>query len=535
MHKKCINTFIASIASRRAKKMEMEAVRACPTERCLVIKTAPTKQKRNPWKVLSLLISTVVGFVSLPSLAVAFVSNRATRGPTFRSIEPQFVSALDDTETSSDQHLDTERLDLLIHWKGEDVEGYSKQLRHFEFLGALKAVLDRPCIASLTFTDALDYQHSSAKMSEMKVESFNSAMQYIELKPDADRNVLDTDAFVKAAERCSLVHAIYKVTAEEDAYSDLSNAAMENGGFADVMVGGENQNATWCVRVRRYGEESTEGKAKRYGARSRSMKLEREALKALKPLLLNFGGKVDLLNPDCKIYVFDGLLEKKVLARRLATGPQISIMDPNTRICVTNTPLCPIAAFVSCNVAGVKGDTAILDPYGGSCATLLAAAIIAPKCRSVAIEIAHNGLVNREDIVKDFDIRGLRAPLALLQGDCTDSVIRKEARKAIGNEPFDLIITDPPYGIRESKSYNAEPPLVELFRSIVVDREAGTPLLKGGGRLVAFVPCQEDEEINECLPTEDQTLEAGLKLEDMREQPLNDKLSRWLVSYFCER
>jgi tRNA G10 N-methylase Trm11 len=215
---------------------------------------------------------------------------------------------------------------------------------------------------------------------------------------------------------------------------------------------------------------------------------------------------------------------------------KISTMNPNTRICVTNTPLCPIAAFAMCNVAGVKDGSTILDPYAGSCATLLAAAMIAPTCRTVSIEIAHNGLVNRKDIRMDFETRRLPAPVALIQGDSTDSAIRDEARKVIGNEPFDLIITDPPYGIRESKgANNALSPLVQLFRSLTNDRDAGKPLLKVGGRLVAFVPCHEEEELIDCLPTNAQTLEAGLNLELMCEQPLNDKLSCWLVAYSCTR
>jgi hypothetical protein len=37
-----------------------------------------------------------------------------------------------------------------------------------------------------------------------------------------------------------------------------------------------------------------------------SMKLEREALEALTPMLSKFGGRVNVQNPDCKIYVFDG-------------------------------------------------------------------------------------------------------------------------------------------------------------------------------------------------------------------------------------
>jgi hypothetical protein len=192
------------------------------------------------------------------------------------------------------------------------------QLRHIEFLGALSSVLPLAMEGLVVFTDALNYDATVA-MPDSKIISFNSAMQFVELAHDDL-----TDSFVKAAQRCSLVHAIYTVVAEGDTYSFLSNAALENGGFNDIVEGGSHKNATWCLRARHYGNQSTEKKAKRYAARSRSMKLEREALEALAPLLIKFGGSVNLQNPDCKIYVFDGLLgKKKVLARRLATGPQV--------------------------------------------------------------------------------------------------------------------------------------------------------------------------------------------------------------------
>ena len=61
------------------------------------------------------------------------------------------------------------------------------------------------------------------------------------------------------------------------------------------------------------------------------MKLEKDGLTALKDLLIKFGGKVDLENPDCKIYIFDGLQDvidgeldtRKILARRIAVGPKV--------------------------------------------------------------------------------------------------------------------------------------------------------------------------------------------------------------------
>jgi tRNA G10 N-methylase Trm11 len=109
-----------------------------------------------------------------------------------------------------------------------------------------------------------------------------------------------------------------------------------------------------------------------------------------------------------------------------------------------------------------------------------------------------------------------------------------EAKAAIRNRPFDAIIADPPYGIRESLSYNDKSPLEELFGSSAKDRQADERLLRKGGRLVAFVAVTDEETLEEMLPSEDLAREAGLAFEVSREQPLNDKLSRWLVSYVCK-
>ena len=350
--------------------------------------------------------------------------------------------------------------------------------------------------------------------------------------------VVSKEACIQAVQRCSLIHALYQVVAESDeSYDDLAAKAMANGGFDDMA----RKNASWCVRVRHYGENEDFSKERRYGHRARSMALERQALQALKPLLLTFAGSVDLVEPDCKIYIFDGLgsasSSKMVLARRIASGPRVSMLDPNTRHCVTNTPLGPVAAFTMNNVARIRPHARILDPFAGSCAILLAAAMIEPTAQTVGIELAHNGLVNRDDIVTDFETRNLTLPAALLHGDCRDARIRRQAIEAVGGT-FDCIVTDPPYGIRESKGSSESRPIDALLQMIAHDNRdhsTGTPrLLKKGGRLVVFLPQSEEESLHEdVLPTESQLREAGLRCERMTEQPLNDKLSRWLVSYKC--
>lgn len=419
---------------------------------------------------------------------------------------------------------------FIVHWKGEGVEGYSLQFRHWEFAGALEAVAGRPLDKALEFHNCLDYT-GMADMPQPKLVRFNQAMQYLDLDQLSSPHVIPLAQYIRAAKRCSLIHAVYLAVADGDTYEDLATQALKNGGMDDMRPGQVNQDAKWCVRVRQYyGTE----KERRHGDRTRSVSMEKQALAALTPLLLTFGGGVDLKKPDCKLYVFDGMKHnRKVLARRLTVGPRTSVMVPSTRVCVTNTPLCPIAAYSMCNVASLRPNQYILDPYGGSCAILLAAALIENSVKSVAIEIAHNGLVNRFDIRRDFVSRNLMPPLDLLRGDCTDPTMRDLAREVTRGQPFDHIITDPPYGIRESTNFQQLTPIQELLRMITHDREKGTPLLKVGGRLVVFIPCRGDEDLHNVMPTIEELDKAGMVPRGLREQPLNESLSRWLACFEC--
>jgi tRNA G10 N-methylase Trm11 len=183
------------------------------------------------------------------------------------------------------------------------------------------------------------------------------------------------------------------------------------------------------------------------------------------------------------------------------------------------------------NIAQIQNDQTVLDPFAGSCTTLLAAAMLAPGCKTVGIELAPNYTVNRDDIRRDFSSRQLTQPVALIEGDSTCEKIRTEARAAVGGGSFDVIIADPPYGIRERKDAQEPPPLVKLVSIIARDYDTGTPLLAKNGRLVAFVPNQLGEDLSLSMPTPRQLEDAGLKMTALREQPLSDVLSRWLVAY----
>lgn len=475
---------------------------------------------------------------SISHISQAFSGNsrKPSHNPLFATSEQEDIAMATEQENTPK----FPKRALLLHWRGEKDVGYSKPFRHLEFTAALEAESEVSHLV-LDYKNALKYT-GQAEMADVSIEHFNEAMQYVSLRNGSSPSAeITRDAIIAAVNRSSLLHACYEVIASADDINDLASIAIQDGGFEDMYRGGINEKSSWCFRARNYGDLDTsldnDGKEKRYSSRARSMKMEKEGLKALTELLLKFGGKVDLLNPDCKIYIFDGLegQNKMVLARRIAVGPRTSSIAPNTRICITNTPLCPIASFSLCNVARIRNGMTVLDPYAGSCATLLATAMIAPQSQSVGIEIAQNGLVNRDDIRKDFSTRNLPQPKALLQGDSTNFNTREEAKQAIGNKAFDAIIADPPYGIRESLSYNENSPLEELFTSIARDYKAGNRLLNKFGRVVAFVAVTDEETLSEMLPGDDLTKAAGLEFEVSREQPLNDKLSRWLVSYVCTR
>ena len=209
------------------------------------------------------------------------------------------------------------------------MEGYSFHFRQPEFLGALAATIDHPLEnkSPIHFENALKYD-GTAYMSEIKLRGFDGAMQYLTISEDcgAERSLFSLKAFISAVSRCSLIHNVYEVVAEGDDYNELSVEAEKVRGFQDMYKGAGNENNTWAVRVRHFGDEAGAKKERRHGARARSLTMEKEALLALKPLLLKFGGGVDLKQPDCKIYVMDGLgveEKKKVLARKIASGRRV--------------------------------------------------------------------------------------------------------------------------------------------------------------------------------------------------------------------
>ncbi|KAL3805897.1 hypothetical protein HJC23_007858 [Cyclotella cryptica] len=460
----------------------------------------------------------------------------------------------------------------LIYWRGEHKEGYSQTFRHWEFLSALTATIadrHRTVNASqayqllqeaTSFSNAFSFdptkRHGLDLMTSLhQAKLFNEALQFLSFSNDSCsiQSMITPEIVAHATKRCALIHSSYQVVADGMDYSELVDRSLKSRAFEAMFSGHSHSNTattnstskSWSVRRQEYSFAGNNDEP-RFGKRTtRSPSKEKVALLALKPLLEKFGGTVDLKNPECQICLMEGLCDNKfhvkeeklykILGVKLASGAKHSVIAPNTRICKTNTPLCSISAHLLCNIAMIRGNHTVLDPFAGSAATLLAASRIASDVRTVGIEVLSDTLISREQIRQDFISRHLKEPLALFEGDVMDPNIRDESRNLIGNLGFDVILTDPPYGIRETMAvdgyFDGQSALSNLIKAIEHDRSAGKPLLKQGGRFVAFQPCRHGQSIRTLLPSRLELEHAGLKLDKMREQKLNSGLSRWILLF----
>ena len=445
--------------------------------------------------------------------------------------------------------------------RGEHKENYSKSFRHFEFLSALSATivsnsnhnqnatkLYNHLTEYTSFVNAFTFDPTKRSGLDMvrsahHAEIYNDSLQFVTFADGINKRLSVTqENVIVATKRCAMIHTLYGVVAHGMEYEELVDKSLNNTAFDNIFNANTDDLSTksWAL----YRDEFSFAKdlnCPRFGNQMiRSESKERAAITALKPLLKRFGGKVNLKNPDCPIHLLEGLRDDifvstaedilyKILCVRLSSGAKHTIMAPNTRICKTTTPLCSMTAYIVCNIAMIRDEQTVLDPFAGSAATLLAASLVAPHSRTVGIEVLSDETVSREQINQDFSSRNRNTPLVVLEGDAMDEGMRDDARNQIGGEAFDVIVTDVPYGRREK--FVGSSALSSLIDAVAYDESTGKPLLKNGGRIVAFQPCSKGQNIHDMLPTNTQLRKAGLKLQDLREQRLNNGLSRWILLF----
>ena len=399
-----------------------------------------------------------------------------------------------------------EALPILVNWRGASSSGHAPlALRHLEFRGALAAVLNISVAScSVTFANATGGTEPAADL-----------LQYVAAEPPAAAADL-----ARAASRCAAVRGLY---------STLSPPASSASSLSLTRP----LEGTWSIRVRDYT-----GSAAGRALRSPHPLTEREIVESMTEVTRKLSGAVDLARPQVPLYAFQTKDAVWSLHQQISEGfPSLRSHDPATKNCVTSTPLEPLASFSLSNAAAVRKGDRVADFYAGSCAALLAAADVGAAA-TVGIERDHDGLVCFEDVLKDFDERGLGRPV-LVRGDCRDRAVLEEA-----GVPFDVILADPPYGKRESLDDGPQP-LASTLETI-----ARGGVLKKGGRLAMFLPFMAPEgreEGAELKPpqtsaefaafvkerggTEELIAAAGVEFIDGASQKLNAKLARVLVVF----
>jgi hypothetical protein len=231
---------------------------------------------------------------------------------------------------------------------------------HFEFIDALQyrgPVYDGP-----NNDGRQSEKHSDLEpIALSQVKAYESALQYVVIRNTTcdpfdsifNQPAVLTNLIRNTVERCSLVRTMLHIVAQGNSYEETANDALKNGSFDDMMENGDNANATWSIRLRRYTSESisamgssltnstSSGKNPQYQARygknvRSSLQDEKNAILRMSSLVELIQGRVNLKQPDCKIYVLDGLRycsssndtedkSKVLMARVIADGPKVSI------------------------------------------------------------------------------------------------------------------------------------------------------------------------------------------------------------------
>jgi tRNA G10 N-methylase Trm11 len=101
------------------------------------------------------------------------------------------------------------------------------------------------------------------------------------------------------------------------------------------------------------------------------------------------------------------------------------------------------AAFVMANQARITSGMSVLDPYAGSGGLLLTAAVVGA---AVTVGIEMDKRLRYAQLNSNFEQQQLPSLTALIHGDSATAAVQEQALQANGGRPFDVILTDPPYG-----------------------------------------------------------------------------------------
>jgi len=279
---------------------------------------------------------------------------------------------------------------------------------------------------------------------------------------------------------------------------------------------------------------------------------------------LPFKGAVSLNSPDVTLYYLEfwGLDQNKepehpeqiLLGRKIGDGRRESIrkLSIKTRKFIGNTTMDPELSLLMANLAQVSRGSLVLDPFVGTASLLIAAAefgglvlgadidYLTLHARSRPSRVGQKVRAVDENMAANFHQYGLASRyLGVVAGDSSRPPWRDGAW-------LDCIITDPPYGIRETtykvgtekdlshldtslKEQFAEKHIPEkvsysLYHLLVDLLQFAASHLREGGRLVYWLPVIRQIYSSDLTPSH-----PCLRLVEDCEQVLSSHSSRRLI------
>ncbi|XP_065660331.1 tRNA (guanine(10)-N2)-methyltransferase homolog isoform X2 [Hydra vulgaris] len=272
---------------------------------------------------------------------------------------------------------------------------------------------------------------------------------------------------------------------------------------------------------------------------------------------VEFSGEVDLKSPTA-VYLLMLHFNAEKIPSHIYFGKlvgvsqrnQIHVFNLKTRYFIGNTSMDPQLAFIMANIAEVQNKSFCYDPFVGTGSIILACSHFGGISGGSDIDFnvvfgrgkssrAGSNLKAQDEIVRtNFEHYKIeRKYWDILACDATHMPIR-------ANELFDVIVTDPPYGIREGgrklgskKDSTWEIPenlreehipakKFHALSSIIMDLfEFSFKYLVVGGRLVYWLPVFRPSYSGEIIPKY-----PGFKLTANCEQVLTTNISRRLIT-----
>ena len=501
--------------------------------------------------LLLLLLLVLLPTPSSPFFLSPLLSTRRRHTTTTTITAAAHVDTFSSTTPSTTTTTPATTSPYLVLFKG-GVAGNADEgtslacLRYAEFRALAQSIIDPQEDveeANISFTNALKTDLSLAagftKKSEIVADvgadddaSFDSDSSLVYVHGITSREVLQA-----IVSRTILCIAAYEIWASGDSLQACADAANNLDTTAPaIVVNSDTRSSTLSLPHLIQSKGSWAARNLVFGSccgRRKSLTNLTKKLAMFETLLRALPGEVDLRTPEAQLVLLeDGDVEEgeslhqAFLVREIAQGNRglTERLSLKHRPYVTTTSMDPKTSLVMTNIAGLQKGDRVLDAMAGGGGLLLAAAQLGAGM-TVGVDV--NTSIDLSKVHSNFEALDLPVPQYVF-GDVGSRRVQQQLRDDFEG-PFDVILSDPPYGKREKGGDGdvgeGEGVIEDATRTLI--ELAASDLLRVGGRLTFFIPAHPSlVDILPSLPRH-----GCLSVESSVPQPLNANLNRWLVTF----